>query len=366
MTPPLEFGYTALAAHVVFGPGRVDRLSAELDALQVGRALMVCTARGAQRYGAILDALGRRCAGVFAGAEPHCPEPVASAALAKLHAVEADGIVTVGGGSTIGLGKYIAAKTGRPCVAIPTTFSGSEMTPLYGVKIGLEKRTWVDPAAKPRTVIYDPTLIESLPRREAATTGMNGLAHCVEALYPAVPNPVARVSALEGIAAFADGLRGIIERNDLAARAQALYGAFLGGLLVSMVGIGLHHRICHVLGGRFGVPHGEANSVVLPHVAAFNLPALPADIAAVARALHRADAVAGLFELAESLGAPRSLRELGLPRDQLDAVAREVLAKPLHNPQPVNFESVRALLDQAWFGTPATEAAPAKTVEVTP
>lgn len=348
--PPLEFVHAALPARAIFGAGRIDRLVDELDLLKVSRALLICTPRGPQRYASIVDALAARSAGIFAKAEPHCPEPVATAALEAISAAQADGVVTVGGGSTIGLGKYIAAKTGRPFVAIPTTFSGSEMTPLYGLKIGLEKRTWVDPAAKPRTVIYDPDLIASLPAHEAATTGMNGLAHCVEALYPAVPNPLARLMALEGIAAFADGLRGLKSRNDEQARSRALYGGFIGGLLVSVVGIGLHHRICHVLGGRFGVPHGESNSVILPYVIAFNAWALGEDAPAIARAMDRSDASVAMFELAESLGVPRSLRELGLPKDQLDDVAREVLAKPLHNPRPLTIEVVRRLLEDAWQG----------------
>jgi alcohol dehydrogenase class IV len=350
MQPPLEFVHAALSARAIFGKGQIGRLGGELELLKISRALLICTPRGEQRYASIVDELGARSAGIFAKAEPHCPEPVAAAAVEAMAAARADGVVTVGGGSTIGLGKYIAAKTGRPFVAVPTTFSGSEMTPLYGLKIGLEKRTWVDPAAKPRTVIYDPELVASLPTHEAATTGMNGLAHCIEALYPAVPNPLARLMALEGIAAFAAGLRGITSRNDEVSHSCALYGGFIGGLLVSMVGIGLHHRICHVLGGRFGVPHGESNSVILPHVTAFNAPALGEDASAIARAMDRNDAGVAMFEIAESLGVPRSLRELGLPKDQLDGVASEVLAKPLHNPRPLTIEAVRRLLENAWQG----------------
>jgi maleylacetate reductase len=343
-----EFVHSALQVRAVFGAGRTRQLGQELDLLKVDRVLLICTPRGPQRYAPIVDALGSRLAGIFAKAEPHCPEPVAVAALKAMAEVQADGVVTVGGGSTIGLGKYIAANTGLPLLTIPTTFSGSEMTPLYGVKIGLEKRTWVDPVAKPRTVIYDPDLLATLPAREAATTGMNGLAHCVEALYPDVPNPLARLLALEGIAAFAQGLRGIGAQHNDTARTRALYGAFIGGLLVQMVGIRLHHRICHVLGGRFGVPHGEANSVMLPHVTAFNAPFMGEDAVAIERAMDRKDADAAMFELAASLDTPHSLRELGLAEQQLDDVAREVLAKPLHNPRPLTVQAVRQLLRDAW------------------
>ncbi len=346
----LDFVYTTLPARVVFGAGRIASLGAELDRLQAKRTLFVCTASGERRYAAIVEALGARRAGVFAKAEPHCPEPIATAALEAFTRADADSVVAVGGGSTIGLGKYIAARSGRPFIAVPTTLSGSEMTPLYGVKVGLEKRTTVDPQAKPRTVIYDPQLTLSLPKRETATTGMNGLAHCVEALYPAEPNPLARLIALEGISAFALGLTRIQATNDLEARTHALYGGFIGGLLVSMVGIGLHHRICHVLGGRFDIPHGESNSVMLPHVVAFNAPAMPEIAASIAWAMDHKDAPAALFDLARRIGVPQSLRELGLNREALDDAAREVIAKPIHNPRPVTFDAVRQLLDEAWEG----------------
>jgi alcohol dehydrogenase class IV len=346
----LDFTYAALPARVVFGAGRIDRLAAELDRLTAKRTLFVCTKGGRLRYASIIDDLGAHGAGVFAEAEPHCPQPVAEAALAMFSRLDADSVVSVGGGSTIGLGKYIAAKTGRPLLAVPTTMSGSEMTPLYGIKVGLEKRTAVDPAAKARTVIYDPLLTASLPLHETATTGMNGLAHCVEALYPAEPNPIAHMLALEGIAAFARGLPGVIERNDVAARTDALYGGFIGGLLVSMVGIGLHHKICHILGGRFGVPHGESNSVMLPYVVAFNAPAIRDNAAAIARAMHHTDATAAMFDLVQRIGAPRNLRDLGLKLEALDDVVREVVAKPISNPRPVTSDAIRELLDAAWHG----------------
>jgi maleylacetate reductase len=345
-----RFIHASPAARVVFGAGRIGELASELDQLGVERVLFACTPGGRNRYSPVIDALGTRCAAVFAGAEPHCPEPVAAAAAAAFEASGADGVVTIGGGSTIGLGKFIAARTGRPLLAVPTTFSGSEMTALYGVKIAQEKRTFVDVAAKPRTVIYDVDLTATLPRHETATTGMNCLAHCVEALYPAQANPIASLIALEGIRALARSLPGVIERNDAASRGDALYAGFIGGLLVSMVGIGLHHKICHVLGGHFGVPHGETNSVLLPHVVAFNAPAMPDMARAIGAAMGAADAAAGVFDLGARIGAPRSLRELGLPRDALAAVADEVVSRGTHNPRPITADGILRLLDDAWHG----------------
>lgn len=346
----LDFTYAAPAARVVLGAGRARDLAAELDLLGIKRALVACTASGARRYSNIVAALGARCATVFAKAEAHCPEPVAEQALEAFAAHNADGVVTIGGGSTIGLGKFIAAKRCAPLLAIPTTLSGSEMTNLYGVKIGHEKRTWIDIAARPRTVIYDPALTETLPAHETATTGMNCLAHCVEALYPAQPNPVARLLALEGIRSLAESLPGVIERNDVASRARALYAGFIGGMLVSMVGIGLHHKICHVVGGHFDVPHGDSNSVILPHVVAFNAPAMPDIAADIAGALGSRDAAEGIAELAARIGAPCSLRALGVPGTGLAPVAREVVAKGTHNPRPITVDGIEALLVGAWEG----------------
>jgi maleylacetate reductase len=348
--PALDFTYAAPAARVVLGAGRAREIAAELDLLGIKRVLVVCTPSGARRYDDIISALGARCAVVFAKAEAHCPQPIAEAALEAFVTHRADGIVTIGGGSTVGLGKFIAAKRGAPLLAIPTTLSGSEMTSLYGVKIGNEKRTWNDMAARPRAVIYDPALTETLPARETAATGMNCLAHCVEALYPAQPNPVARLLALEGIRSLAASLPGVIERNNVASRARALYAGFIGGMLVSMVGIGLHHKICHIIGGHFDVPHGDSNSVILPHVIAFNAPAMPDIAADIAGALGSRAAAVGIADLAARIGAPRSLHALGIPATGLAAVAREVVAKGIHNPRPMTVEGIEALLDGAWEG----------------
>jgi maleylacetate reductase len=279
-----------------------------------------------------------------------CPEPIAEAAVKAFDDSAADGVLTVGGGSTIGLGKFVAVRRNTPFLCIPTTLSGSEMTSLYGVKIGQEKRTSTNIAARPRTVIYDPELTETLPKHETATTGMNCLAHCVEALYPANPNPVARLLALEGIRNLAASLPAVIEINDPDSRARALYAGFLGGTLVSLVGIGLHHKICHVLGGRFGVPHGESNSIILPHVVAFNESHMPSVAADIANALGSISAAGGIFDLAVRIGVPSSLRDLGLPRADLDAVAQEVVAKGTHNPRPITVDNIRELLIGAWEG----------------
>ena len=350
-TDPTRFSYVALPVRAIFGAGRAGELGAELERLGVRRAMFCMTPRGPERYRAVIAGLRERAAGVFAGAEPHCPEPVVQAALRQFRELAADGAVAIGGGSTIGLGKWISAETGMPFVALPTTLSGSEMTPILGVKIGSEKRTRRDAKALARTVIYDPMLSLALPAHETATTGMNGLAHCVEALYPAERNPVATPIALEGIRAFFEGLPASLARpGDVSARGRALHGGFLGGLLVQLVGIGLHHKICHVLGGRFGAPHGESNSVMLAQVLAFNAPYMPEGIAALRTATGSTDPAAAIFDLAERMRAPVSLRQLGIDRADLEDAAREAVAQTSSNPRPLDLASVHELLLGAWHG----------------
>jgi len=352
----MKFLFQIMPARAVFGVGEISRLGEEIDRLRASRVMIACTKGATGRLGPLQQALGERLAGVFDGAEPHCPQPVAEAALERFSALGADAVVPFGGGSTLGLGKVITVRTGRPMVAVPTTYSGSEMTPIYGMKIGHEKRTWRDAAALPKTVIYDPALTVDLPAGLTATTGMNCLAHAVEALYPKEPNPIAADLAERCIEALSIGLPGSVEQpDDLKAREQALYGGFLGGLLVTMVGIALHHRICHVLGGHFGVPHGESNSVILPYVVAYNASAAPNAMDAIKRALSAEDAAAGIFDLAGRIGAPRTLLELGMPADGLAHAAEETVATLAYNPRPVAVQEITELLQAAHEGRPPSE-----------
>ena len=348
------FQFSARTPLVWFGAGRALTVRSRFDQLGVRRALVACTLSGERRYAAVVDALGDTCAGVFAGAQPHCPIDVASAALAQFRAQQCDAVVTIGGGSSIGLGKYIAVETGAPHIALPTTLSGSEMTPLFGILVDGEKRSRREPKALADTVIVDPSLALSLPLKETATTGMNALAHCIEALYVPAHNPVTDALAFQGVEALFEALRCLSKQpDDLPAREQAAFGAMIGGLLVGSVGIGMHHRICHVLGGRFGAPHGETNGVVLPHVLAFNAPAIPEALQALVRIMGTKPAQA-LHELAAQLGAPLSLRALGIEAKALPEIAEEALHHIDHNPRPIDRESVAGLLTRAWHGEPPT------------
>jgi maleylacetate reductase len=347
----MNFAVDLQPAHVRFGCGARSLLAEECDRLGVARILLVCTPSGVDRYRDVGDGLGARRAATFAEAEPHCPEPVVQRCRAQWRTSGADGVVTVGGGSTIALGKILAAEEGAKFICVPTTYSGSEMTDIFGRKIGNEKRTARDLKCRPHTVIYDPELTLGLPRHETVTTGMNSVAHAVEALYPPTPNPVAFVLAREALGAHRDGLPGAVAHpTDLAARSRALYAGFLGGLLIGMTGIALHHRLCHVLGGLFDLPHGETNSVVLAHVVAYNAPAAPDAARVISEVFGDADPARAIDAFARRIGAPTSLREIGMPEEGIDLTVREALGRPGWNPRPLEEAGLRQLVRAAWEG----------------
>lgn len=349
------FAASLFHTRIVSGPGKALTLCGELDRLGVGRVAVLCTPSGATRYAGIIAGLGTRCTAVFAQATLHSPLPVAEAAAHAVRESGADATVCIGGGSTIGLGKFVAVTEGRPQVAIPTTLSGSELTPIHGFRSGGEKRTGVNPAAVPQLVIYDPRISLSLPGHETALSGMNCLAHCVEAFYVPDAGRFSDMLAAEGIRVLFEALPGCIERpGDEAARATALYGGMLGGLLVAMVGIGLHHKICHMLGGRFGLPHGASNAIILPQVVAFNASAMPEAIRRMAVAMDAADPAQACFMLARRLGAPTSLREMGVDRTALLAIAAELAAASVPNPRHIERDGMETLLQRAWHGKEPT------------
>jgi len=340
------------AIHTRFGPGCTDGLRDEIQR-SGGKALVVCTEGGAKRYKPMIAALEEQCVAVFDKALPHCPVDTAMDALKSFILSEASCIVAIGGGSTLGLGKFVAAQTGRPWFAIPTTFSGSEMTSLYGIKIDNEKRTRRSTACRAHIVFYDAVLAASLPKHETVTTGMNCLAHCVEALYSPNINPLAVNMSLEGVSILSSTLPCCVETpTDIDARQKALYAGLIGGLLVEMVGIGMHHKICHVIGGHHDIAHADTNSAVLPHVIAFNQRALGNTGLALANAFDVSDAAAGAYALAKRLDAPVSLRDLGVSHDELPALATESMRHIQHNPRPFTQGDLLGLLERAWHGEP--------------
>jgi maleylacetate reductase len=348
-----SFTYEALPQRVLFGAGRVAELPAEMARLGGRRALVLSTKqqRGAADH--IAGVLGDLAGGVFAGAVMHTPISVTAAALAVLQQHDCDCIVAVGGGSTIGLGKALALRTDLPQLVIPTTYAGSEVTPILGQTEDGRKTTQRTLKVLPEVVIYDVELTLTLPPLMSATSGMNAIAHAVEALYAKDANPVVSLMAEEGIRALASSLPRLIEQpGDLAARTEAQYGAWLCGTCLGVVGMALHHKICHALGGAFDLPHAETHSIVLPHAAAFNAVAAPEALARVARAIGAADAGAGLFALERRLGIPRSLREIGMPADGIERAVELITAAPYWNPRQVDPASLRALLQRALNGEP--------------
>jgi alcohol dehydrogenase class IV len=357
-----EFVYVANPARIVFGAGALSHLPREIELLGATRALVLSTPEQAASAERVAQGLGARAAGVFARAVMHVPIETAREARALARELGADCAVAIGGGSTTGLGKAIALDSGLPIVAIPTTYAGSEVTPIYGLTEGGLKRTGKDPRVLPRTVIYDPELTLTLPIGLTITSGMNAMAHAAEGLYARDGNPIMDLMAEEGLRAMADALPQLkANPQDLQARSLALYAAWLCGTVLGSVGMALHHKLCHTLGGSFNLPHAEVHTVVLPHAIAYNAPAISAALARMRRALQHGardeehalnedSPAAALYDLARSNGAPYSLRELGMAEADLDRAAQIAVSNPYWNPQPIERTAIRALLQRAWEG----------------
>ena len=346
-----SFTYTGLPARVVFGAGTIASLPAEIERMGCRRALVLSTAEQESSGTQIAALLGERAAGLFAGAVMHTPVEVSERAAAMAREIGADCTVALGGGSTIGLGKAIALRTDLAQICIPTTYAGSEMTPILGETADGLKTTQRSEKVLPETVIYDVDLTLTLPASLSATSGINAIAHAVEALYAQDRNPVISLMAEEGVAALARALPRIVETpSDRDARADALYGAWLCGACLGAVGMALHHKLCHVLGGTFNLPHAETHTIVLPHAVAYNAAATAPAMAALSRALGGDDPATSLFELAGRLGAPRALRDVGMPEDGIERACELALKNPYWNPRPIEPGGIRALIARAWAG----------------
>jgi maleylacetate reductase len=346
-----DFSYRALPMRVTFGPGRSDRLADEVDALKLERVLVLCTPEQEGLAARIAETLGTRSAGVYPKARMHVPIETAHAARQAAHDRGADGCVAVGGGSTIGLGKAIALTHGLPILAVPTTYAGSEMTPVWGLTENGVKRTGRDPAVLPRSVVYDPELTLTLPAELSITSAMNALAHAVEGLYAPDTSPIVSLMAEEGARAIIQALpRLAADAEDRAARSMALYGSWLCGAVLGATTMSLHHKLCHVLGGTFDLPHAKVHTILLPHVVAFNAPASEAMRGALERILATADPAGALWELVRSLGAPTALADIGMDERELPKVVDAVISAPYANPRPANADDLQSLLTRAQRG----------------
>jgi maleylacetate reductase len=346
-----SFVFEAMPARVVFAANAIEHLPREIEQLGARRALMLSTPQQEALATDISKSLGQRSVGVYPHAVMHVPIEVARKAREEAVRLGADCVVAAGGGSTIGLGKAIALESGLPILAIPTTYAGSEMTSIYGLTEAGIKKTGRDPRVLPKVVIYDPFLTVDLPAAMSITSGFNAIAHAAEALYAENSNPITTMMAEEGIRALAQGMPEVATHpRDLDGRSDCLYGAWLCGSVLGTTSMALHHKLCHVLGGTWNLPHAETHTVILPHAMAYNYAAAPEAMRRIERAMKTPNAASGIFDLMKQLGAPLSLREIGMKQDDLDRAASLVMEAPYYNPRPTTRESICGLLDNAFFG----------------
>ncbi|MFB6725433.1 maleylacetate reductase [Kribbella sp. NPDC056345] len=338
MTEP--FVHTSYASRVVFGPGTLQQVAAEVELLGVRRALLIATGSAQQAADETQVALKELFAGRIDGVRQHVPTEVAEAARAKAREVNADGVVAIGGGSAIGLAKAIALTADVQILAVPTTYAGSEMTPVWGETSGGSKTTGTDLRVLPKTVVYDPTLTLQLPLHTTAASVANALAHCVEAVWTEKANPITETTAVEAARALSKGLRTTLANpTDIDARSNLLFGACLAGSALASAGTGVHHKLCHLLGGTYNLPHAETHAAVLPQVARVKAVEVPQAKARLEEALQTHDLATGLFDLFAAANVPTSLQALGLTREQ---------AKEAADRFPGDVEEI---LTRAWAGT---------------
>jgi maleylacetate reductase len=352
----LSFVYQASPTRVIFAPGGLGRLETEAARLDLDRVLVLSTPEQSEHAERAASALGTRLAATFAGAAMHTPVEVTNEVLALARKIQADGLVAIGGGSAIGLAKALALRTDLPQIVVPTTYAGSEATPILGeTREGL-KTTQRSLKVLPEVILYDVELSLSLPVALSVASGLNAIAHAAEALYAQDRNPLIQAMAEEAVRVLAAALPRIhAQPGDLTARSEALYGAWLCGTCLGAVGMALHHKICHTLGGAFGLPHAETHAVMLPHALAYNLPAAEDAAQRLSRALNGQDPALALHRLARRLGAPRALRDLGMPKDALDKAADLAVENAYANPRPIVRSEIRSMLARAWSGDPPAD-----------
>ncbi|KAF7195548.1 Maleylacetate reductase 1 [Pseudocercospora fuligena] len=373
------FEYNANPGRVVFGSGTIKKLPSEIKRLGLTRPLLLSTAQQKDQVAQlepILKDASIASAGLFSNATMHTPTDVTETALAVAKHSGADCVVSFGGGSTTGLGKAISVRTGIPHISIPTTYAGSEMTPILGETAEGRKTTRSDPKILPATVIYDVDFTMTLPAALSATSGVNAIAHAgrsytqlyrlavdgkakdrtVEALYARNTNPVINLMAVEGTKALARSLPIIVEdSHNIAARSDAQYGAWLCGTCLGSVGMALHHKLCHTLGGSFNLPHAETHTIVLPHALAYNAPKIPDVMQKLADVLPEAngDAITGLNVLLSKLKVKRGLKEYGMREEDVDKAVDIAVSNPYWNPRAIEKDPLRETIRRCWAGEDA-------------
>lgn len=346
-----EFTARSAAVRVRFGAGVRHLVGEEMEALGLSRALVLTTPQQAATGQEFVDLLGARAVGLYSGATMHTPVAVSEDAAAKALALGADCVLAVGGGSTTGLGKAIALRTDLPQIVVPTTYAGSEATGILGQTEAGRKTTITTPKVQPEVILYDAELVRSLPVGMTVTSALNAMAHAAEGLYARDRSPVSSLMAVEGLRAFRDALpRVMANPDDLHARGETLYGAWLCGTVLGQVGMALHHKLCHTLGGSFDLPHAETHAIILPHAIGYNAAAVPDLLAPLADIFGGPTPGLALHRFAASVGAPMALRDLGLAEADLDRAAAIATENAYWNPRPVDRDALRQLLQAAWAG----------------
>lgn len=346
-----NFVYNAQPGRVLFGTGTSRQLPQELERLGLQSVLLLSTPQQEEQASSLAALIGSKSAGIFAGATMHTPVSVTERALEIVSEGKVDGVIAVGGGSTTGLGKAIALRTDLPQIVIPTTYAGSEMTAILGETADGRKVTQSSPKVLPEVVIYDVDLTVTLPVSLSVSSGINAIAHAVEALYARDRNPIISMIAAAGIRSLFHALPAIAQDpSSRDGRSAALYGAWLCGVCLGSVGMALHHKICHTLGGTFGLPHAETHVAVLPHALRFNETAAPEALTTLRQAVDHEDPARVLFDLARSLGAQMALKDFGMPADDVERAVDLTLENPYWNPRPLEREGLRQLVANAYEG----------------
>ena len=344
---------TGLAKYqrVLFGVGVRNTVADEVRRLGCSRALILSTPPQSSSALDLAAALNDMSAGVFSRAAMHTPVEVTEDALRHVQEINADCLIAIGGGSTTGLGKAIAHRTGLPQIVIPTTYAGSEATPILGQTENGVKTTLTDRKVLPEVILYDPELVATLPVGMTVTSALNAMAHAAEALYARDKSEDSNQLAIDGLTSFVKSLPKVLQDpEDLAAREETQRGAWACGAVLGRVGMALHHKLCHTLGGSFDLPHAETHAIILPHAIHYNAQAVPGLLAPVTDLLGGSSPGMALWQFAKSMGAPLALRDLGLQVQDLDRVAEIATRNPYWNPREVTADGIRALLEKAWTG----------------
>ena len=348
------FDCTLHPLRVRFGRGMDGAVAEEAGRMGLSRLLVLSTPGQEGDARDLAASLGGKAAGVFAGAAMHTPVAVTEAAMAEAEGLNADGLVSIGGGSTTGLGKAMALRSGLPQIAVPTSYAGSEATPILGQTDGGRKTTLRDPRVLPDAIVYDVDRTMGLPAGMTTTSGLNAVAHAVAALQARDRSPISDMFAAAGLRAMIPALRALRdEPQDAEARSHALYGAWMCGTVLGQVTMSLHHKLAHVLGGSFDLPHAETHAILLPHSAAFNAPAVGDALAPLGEVLGGAPGP-GLAALLSDLGAPAALRDVGMPEDGIDRAADQAMEQAYWNPRDLERGAIRDLIARAWEGAPHT------------